>query len=81
MMTRGQWEQGQGRLEQALTAYRQALALRGVIGSQALVAETHWAISETYHLMGDWQKAADHAEETAKAWREVVKPWAKRQNE
>lgn len=78
MFTRGQWEKGQGRLEQALSAYRQSLALRSAVGSQALVAEAHWAISDTYRLMGDWLEAAKHAEQAAQAWREIVKPWATR---
>jgi tetratricopeptide (TPR) repeat protein len=79
MFTRGQWQKGQGRLEEALRAYRQSLALRMAVGSQALIAETQWAISDTYRLMGDWLKAADHAEKAAAAWREVVKPWAIRE--
>ncbi len=79
MFTRGQWEQKQGRLEQALSAYRQALALRDTVGSQALVAESHWFMSDTYRLMGDWLKAAEHAEQAAQAWREVLKPWATRE--
>jgi tetratricopeptide (TPR) repeat protein len=78
MFTRGQWEKGQGRLEQALAAYRQSLALRRTVGSQALVAETHWAMSDAFRLMGNWLEAADHAEQAAQAWREVVKPWATR---
>lgn len=78
MFTRGQWEKGQGRLEQALSAYRQSLALRSTVGSQALVAEAHWAISDTYRLTGNWLPAAEHAEQAALAWREVVKPWATR---
>jgi tetratricopeptide (TPR) repeat protein len=76
--TQGQWEKGQGRLEQALTAYRQSLALRNAVGSQALVAEAHWAMSDAYRLMGNWLEAASHAEQAAQAWREVVKPWATR---
>jgi tetratricopeptide (TPR) repeat protein len=76
--TRGNWEKRQGRLEQALSSFRQSLALRGIVGSQALVAESHWAISDTYQLMGNWLKAAEHAEQAAQAWREVVKPWATR---
>lgn len=79
LFTRGQWEKGQGRLEQALSAYRQALALRNSVGSQSLVAETHWIISDTFRLMGDWLRAAEHAELAAQAWREIVKPWATRQ--
>jgi tetratricopeptide (TPR) repeat protein len=79
MFTRGQWEKGQGRLEQALGAYRQALALRGTVGSQSLVAETHWAMADTCRLMGDWLKAAEHAERAAHAWREVIKPWGTRE--
>jgi tetratricopeptide (TPR) repeat protein len=79
MFTRGQWEKGQGRLEQALGAYRQSLALRNTVGSQALVAETHWAMADAYRLMGDWLKAAQHAEQAAVAWREVIKPWATRE--
>ena len=78
MFTRGRWEKGQGRLEQALAAYRQSLALRNTVGGQALIAEAHWAMSDTYHLVGDWLRAADHAEKAAAAWREVVKPWATR---
>lgn len=80
MFTRGQWEKGQGRLEQALSAYRQSLALRNAIGTQALVAETHWALSDTYRLMGDWLHSAEHAEQAAKAWREVLKPWGTRED-
>lgn len=79
MFTRGQWEKGQARLEQAMSAYRQSLALRRAIGSEALVAETHWAMSDTYRWMGDWLQAAQHAEKAAEAWREVVKPWATRE--
>jgi tetratricopeptide (TPR) repeat protein len=79
MFTRGQWEKGQGRLEQALSAYRQSLALRTAVGSQALVAESEWFISDTYRLMGDWLRAAEHAEQSARAWREVIKPWATRE--
>jgi tetratricopeptide (TPR) repeat protein len=79
LFTRGQWEKGQGHLEQALSAYRQSLALRNSVGSQSLVAETHWIMSDTYRLMGDWLRAAEHAELAAQAWREVVKPWATRQ--
>jgi tetratricopeptide (TPR) repeat protein len=78
MFTRGQWEQRQGRLDQALSSYRQSLALRTVVGSQALMAEAHWFISDTYRLMGNWLKAAEHAEQAGQAWREVVKPWATR---
>jgi tetratricopeptide (TPR) repeat protein len=78
--TRGQWEKGQGRLEQALSFYRQSLALRSAVGSQALVAETHWAISDTFRLMGNWLQSANHAEQAAQAWREVVKPWATRED-
>jgi tetratricopeptide (TPR) repeat protein len=77
--TRGQWEKGQGRLEQALSAYRQCLALRSAVGSQALVADAHWAISDTYRLVGNWLKAAEHAEKAAHAWREVVRPWGTRE--
>jgi tetratricopeptide (TPR) repeat protein len=80
LFTRGQWEKGQGRLEQALGAYRQALALRGAVGSQALVAETHWAMGDACRLMGDWLKAAEHAERAAHAWREVIKPWGTRES-
>ena len=80
MYTRGQWEKGQGRLEQALASYRQSLALRNTVGSQALVAETHWAIADTYRLVGDWIEAAQHAEQAAQAWREVVKPWSTRED-
>jgi tetratricopeptide (TPR) repeat protein len=79
LFTRGQWEKGQGHLEQALSAYRQSLALRNSVGSQSLVAETHWIMSDTYRLMGDWLRAAEHAELAAQAWREIVKPWATRQ--
>ncbi len=79
MFTRGQWEKGQGRLEQALSAFRQALTLRSSVGSQALVADAHWAIAETHRLMGNWLKAAEHAEQAARAWREVVRPWGTRQ--
>jgi tetratricopeptide (TPR) repeat protein len=79
MYTRGRWEMGQGRLEQALSAYRQSLALRSSVGSQALLAETHWAVSDAFRLMGNWLKAAEHAEMAALAWREVVKPWATRE--
>jgi tetratricopeptide (TPR) repeat protein len=79
MFTRGQWEQRQGRLEQSLSAYRQSLALRSAVGSQALIAESQWFISDTYRLMGDWLRAAEHAEQAAKAWREVIKPWATRE--
>jgi tetratricopeptide (TPR) repeat protein len=78
MFTRGEWEKRQGRLEQALRAYRQSLELRNAVGSQALVAESHWYISDTYRLMGDWLKAAEYAELAAQAWREVLKPWATR---
>ena len=77
--TRGQWEKGQGRLEQSLSAYRQCLALRSAVGSQVLVAEAHWAISDTYRLVGNWLKAAEHAEKAARAWREVVRPWGTRE--
>ncbi|MGD2205476.1 MAG: tetratricopeptide repeat protein [Anaerolineae bacterium] len=80
MFTRGQWQKKQGRLEEALDAFRQSLGLRHNVGAQALVAEAHWAISDTYRLNGNWLKAADHAEKAAEAWREVVKPWATRQN-
>jgi tetratricopeptide (TPR) repeat protein len=79
MFTRGQWSKRQGRLEQALSSYRQSLAVRNAIGSQALVAESQWFISDTYRLMGDWLRAAEHAEHAAQAWREVVKPWATRE--
>jgi len=79
MYTRGQWEKGQGRLDQSLSAFRQALALRSSVGSQALVADAHWAIAETHRLMGNWLKAAEHAEQAARAWREVVKPWGTRE--
>ncbi|MGQ9599087.1 MAG: tetratricopeptide repeat protein [Anaerolineae bacterium] len=79
MLTRGHWEKGQGRLEKALTAYHQSLELRRAVGSQALIAETHWAIADVYRLMGNWLKAADHAEHAARAWREVVKPWGTRE--
>jgi tetratricopeptide (TPR) repeat protein len=78
MFTRGRWEQRQGQLEQALSSYRQSLALRTSVGSQALVAESQWFISDTYRLMGNWLKAAEHAEQAAQAWREVIKPWATR---
>lgn len=78
--TRGQWQKGQGRLEQALSAYRQCLALRSAVGSQVLVADAHWAISDTYRLVGNWLKAADHAEKAARAWREVVRPWGTRED-
>jgi tetratricopeptide (TPR) repeat protein len=78
MLTRGHWEKGQGRLEQALAAYRQSLALRSTVGSQGLVAEARWAIADTYRLMGNWLKSAEHAEHAAGAWREVVKPWGTR---
>lgn len=78
MFSRGEWEKRQGKLEQALSSYRQSLALRGIVGSQSLVAEAHWAMSDTYRLMGNWLKAAEHAERAAEAWREVVKPWATR---
>ena len=80
MYTRGQWEMAQGYLEKALGAYRQSLALRSTVGSQSLVAEVHWAISDTHRLMGNWLKAAEHAEHAARAWREVVKPWATRED-
>jgi tetratricopeptide (TPR) repeat protein len=79
MFTRGEWEKRQGRLEQALRSYRQSLKLRSSVGSQALVAESHWVISDTYRLMGNWLKAAEHAELAAQAWREVLKPWATRE--
>ncbi len=79
LFTRGEWEKGQGRLEQALSAYRQSLALRNTVGGQALVAETHWTMSDTYRLRGDWLKAADHAEEAAQAWRQIIRPWATRE--
>ena len=78
MYTRGQWEKGQGRLEQALVAYRQSLALRAAVGSQVLIAETHWAMSDTYRLVGNWLKAADHSEKAAEAWRQVIRPWGAR---
>ena len=78
MFTRGQWHRGQGRLEQALSAYRQSLALRNAVGSQSLVAESHWIMADTFRLMGDWLRAAEHAELAAQAWREIVKPWATR---
>jgi tetratricopeptide (TPR) repeat protein len=80
MFTRGQWAKGQGLLEQALAAYRQSLALRRTVGSQALVAEAHWAIGDTYRLVGNWLTAAEHAELAAKAWREVIKPWGARED-
>ncbi|MBN1660801.1 MAG: tetratricopeptide repeat protein [Anaerolineae bacterium] len=78
MYTRGQWEKEQGRLEQALVAYRQSLALRTAVGSQVLIAEVQWAISDTHRLVGNWLKAAEHAEKAAEAWREVVRPWGAR---
>jgi tetratricopeptide (TPR) repeat protein len=80
MFTRGRWDKGQGRLEQALVAFRQSLALRNSVGSQALIAETHWAMADTFRLMGDWLRAAEHSEKAAQAWREVVKPWATRED-
>ncbi len=80
MFTRGQWEKAQGRLDQALTAYRQSLALRSAVGSQALMADAHWAISDTHRLTGNWLKAAEHAEQAARAWREVVRPWGTRED-
>lgn len=76
MLIRGQWEKGQGQLERSLDAYRQALALRSVVGSPSLIAEANWALCDTYRMMGNWPKAAEHAEQAAKAWREVAKPWA-----
>lgn len=79
MLTRGQWHRGQGQLEQALGAFRQSLALRNTVGSQSLVAEVHWIMADTFRLMGDWLRAAEHAERAAQAWREIVKPWATRQ--
>jgi len=78
MYTRGLWEKGQGRLEQALSAFRQSLALRKAIGSYALVADAQWALSDTYRLVGNWLKAAEHAEQAAAAWREVIRPWSTR---
>ena len=78
MYTRGLWEKGQGRLEQALSAFRQSLALRKAIGSHALVADAQWALSDTYRLVGNWLKAAEHAEQAAAAWREVIRPWSTR---
>jgi tetratricopeptide (TPR) repeat protein len=74
----GRWEQQQGHLEEALGSYRQSLALRTTVGSQALVAEAQWAMCDTYRLMGNWLRAAEHAEQAAQAWREVIKPWATR---
>ncbi len=50
------------------------------VGSQALIAETHWAIADVYRLMGNWLKAADQAEQAAQAWREIVKPWGIRES-
>ncbi len=78
LYTRGMWEKGQGRLDQALSGFRQSLALRNAVGSQALLADAHWIISDTYRLMGNWLKSAEHAEQAAQAWREVIKPWATR---
>jgi tetratricopeptide (TPR) repeat protein len=77
--TQGRWEQQQGHLEQALRTYRQSLALRTAVGSQVLVAEAQWALCDTYRFMGDWLRAAEHAELAAQAWREVIKPWATRE--
>jgi tetratricopeptide (TPR) repeat protein len=79
MYTRGLWEKGQGRLEQAFSAFRQSLALRTAVGSHSLVADAHWAMSDTYRLVGNWLKAAEHAEEAAKAWRQVIRPWSTRE--
>ncbi|MBN1136823.1 MAG: tetratricopeptide repeat protein [Anaerolineae bacterium] len=76
MFMRGQWEKGQGRLEKALDAYQQSLALRSTVGSPSLIAEAHWALCDTYRMMGNWPKAADHAEQAADAWRDVTRPWA-----
>ncbi len=78
--TRGNWEKGQGRLEEALEAYRQSLSLRKAVGGPVLIAETYWAMADTYRLMGEWLQAAEHAERAATAWRQVVEPWAMRQN-
>ena len=75
LFTRGQWDKGQGRLEEALAAYRQSLALREQVGGPVLIAETHWAMADTYRLMGDWRQAAEHAEQAAAAWRRVIAPW------
>lgn len=76
MFMRGQWEKGQGKLERSLDAYRQCLALRTAVGSPSLIAEANWALCDTYRMMGDWPKAAEHAEQAAKAWRDVGRPWA-----
>ncbi|HSJ56854.1 MAG TPA: hypothetical protein VLC95_06720, partial [Anaerolineae bacterium] len=65
-------------LEQALVAYRQSLALRTAVGSQVLIAEAQWAIADTYRLVGNWLKAAEHAEKAGEAWRQVVRPWGAR---
>ena len=75
LFTRGQWDKGQGRLEEALEAYRQSLALREQVGGPVLIAETHWAMADTYRLMGDWRQAAEHAEQAAAAWQRVIAPW------
>jgi len=76
MFMRGQWEKGQGQLDRSLDAYWQSLALRTAVGSPSLIAEAHWALCDTFRMLGDWLKAADHAEQAAKAWRDVVRPWA-----
>ena len=75
MFMRGQWEKGQGQLERALDAYRQSLTLRTAVGSPSLIAEARWALCDAYRMLGDWPKAAEHAEQAAKAWRDVVRPW------
>jgi tetratricopeptide (TPR) repeat protein len=76
MFMRGQWDKGQGELEKALDAYHQSLALRSTVGSPSLIAEAHWALCDTHRMMGNWPKAAEHAEQAAKAWRDVARPWA-----
>lgn len=75
MYMRGEWEKGQGWLDRAIDAYRQCLTLRTTVGSPALIAEAHWALGDTYRQQGQWLKAADHAEQAATAWRDVVRPW------
>ena len=45
-----------------------------------LIAEAQWAISDTYRLVGNWIKAAEHSEKAAEAWRQVVRPWGAREH-